>query len=144
MTLPPHDPYAQPSPAPQNSWGEPAPAAPEQMPVSGPAPGGDLGADLGAALSFAGNALLRNPVTYLVSGLIFCVIYLLIIGGGTVGGIFAMLAFMGDPYASGSDELAGLLAFYGIFFGALLLAMPFTLLWQSGAARAAEIVREGG
>ncbi|WP_262425773.1 hypothetical protein [Brachybacterium sp. Z12] len=24
------------------------------------------------------------------------------------------------------------------------LAMPFSLLWQSGAARAAEIVREGG
>lgn len=166
MTLPPHDPYAQPSPAPQgqwgqpnsapqhgggqpspapqSAWGDPGPAAPEQAPASGPAPGGDLGADLGAALSFAGRALLRNPVTYLVSGLIYCVIYVVIIGGGMVAGFFAMFSVMGDPYASDTEELTGLLVFYGIFLVALLLVMPFALLWQAGGARSAGIVREGG
>ena len=155
MTLPPHDPYAQPSPAPQGQWGQPSPApqgawgdpgpaAPEQVPASGPAPGSDLGADLGAALAFAGRALLRNPVTYLVSGLIYCVIYIVIIGGGMVAGFFAMFAVMGDPYASDAEEVTGLLVFYAAFLVALLLVMPFALLWQAGAARSAEIVREGG
>ncbi|WP_394215132.1 hypothetical protein [Brachybacterium vulturis] len=155
MTLPPHDPSSPPSPAAQVEWGRPSsapqgggddldPAGPARTPGSGPVPGSDLGADLGAALSFAGRALLWNPVTYLVSGLIYCVVSLLIVGGGVVGGFFAMFAFLGGPDVSDSDELAGMLAFYGVFLVAMLLLMPFALLWQSGAARAAGIVREGG
>lgn len=134
MTLPQHDRYSQPSPAPQGAWEDPGPVA----------PGGDLGADLGAALSFTGNALLRNPVTYLISGLVFCVIYLVIGGGGLVGGFFALFAVMGGPSASDTEGFAGMLAFYGVFLVAMLLTVPFGLLWQSGAARAAGIVREGG
>lgn len=165
MTIPPHDPSSYPSPGAQGQWGQPAApqaapgapspapqrswapadaAAPGQGAASGPAPGTDLAADLGAALSFSGVALLRNPVTYLVSGLIYCAIYLLIIGGGFVGGIAAMIAVMGDPYSSDSDELLGVLALYGVLLAAMLVAMPFALVWQSGSARAAEIVREGG
>lgn len=146
MTLPPHDPYAQPSPAAQGEWGQPSPAPQGGWENPGPAsPDSDLGADLGAALSFAGHALLRNPVTYLVSGFIFCVIYLVIAGGGLVGGFFAMFSVMGGgTEASDAEAFTGMLAFYGVFLAATLLMMPFALLWQSGAARAAEVVRDGG
>lgn len=156
MSHHPHDPYSQPAPSAHGEWGQPSPAPqtgggqPSSAPHDGwedpgpVAPGRDLGADLGAALSFTGNALLRNPLTYLISGLVFCVIYLVIGGGGLVGGFFAMFAIMGDPNPSDADGIAGILAFYGVFLVAMLLTMPFALLWQSGAARAAGIIREGG
>ncbi|MGP9680566.1 MULTISPECIES: hypothetical protein [unclassified Brachybacterium] len=150
--------YGQPSPA--GAYGQPAPAGQAGQPGpshdaawglqdgqvgSGvPAPGQDLGADLGAALKFAGNGLLRNWVTYLVSGLIFCLIYLVLIGGGLGVGIALMIPQLDGAATSDTAEFGAIMTLYGALFVGALLCMPFSLLWQSGAARSAEIVREGG
>lgn len=113
-----------------------------------PAPGTDLAADLGAALSFAGRSLLRNPVPFLVSGLVYSLVMLVIIGGGTIGGVVLMVtrldAMTDGPGVPDQLPLGELALLYGIVFGAVLLAMPFALLWQSGSARAAETILEGG
>ena len=157
MTLPPNDPYSQ--PAPQGQWGQPSPApqdqwtphaqgapAPGQAPGQAPGtqPGTDLGADLGAALSFSGRGLLRNPVAYLVSGLVYVVLMMLVIGGGFTGGFIAMFSMIESNPSSDAAVGTALLVFYAVVFGASLLAMPIGLLWQSGAARAAGVVLEGG
>ncbi|MGO1978815.1 hypothetical protein [Brachybacterium tyrofermentans] len=159
--------YGQPSPAaaygqpsPSGAYGQPAPAGPTGQPGpshdaawglqdgqvgSGvPAPGQDLGSDLGAALKFAGNALLRNWVPFLVAGLIYGAIATVILIGGFAGGFAAMLPAMETAGASDEVPVGTLLLFYAIFFGAGLLTVPFGLLWQSGSVRSAEIILEGG
>ena len=140
--------WGQPSPAPQDQWtphaqGAPAPGqAPGQAP--GAQPGTDLGADLGAALSFSGRGLLRNPVAFLVSGLVYVVLMMLVIGGGFTGGFIAMFSMIESNPSSDAAVGTAMLVFYAVVFGASLLAMPIGLLWQSGAARAAGIIRDGG
>lgn len=143
------DPYGQSAPAGQAgqpgashdaTWG----LQDGQVGSGAPAPGQDLGADLGAALKFAGNALLRNPATYLVSGLIYCVIYLVLIGAGLGVGITLMIPQLDGATTSDTAEFGAIMTLYGAIFVGALLSMPFSLLWQSGAARSAGIVREGG
>lgn len=113
----------------------PAPAA--------PAPGTDLAADLGAALRFAGTALLRNPVAYLVVGFIYCAIYTVIIVGGMFGGFAAMFSRT-DQWTPDYFPAVELVLFYAIMLGAMVLLIPFSLMWQSASGRAAEIVLQGG
>lgn len=156
--------YGQPSPAaaygqpsPSGAYGQPAPAGQPgpshdaswglqdgQVGSGVPAPGQDLGSDLGAALKFAGNALLRNWVPFLVAGLIYGAIATVILIGGFAGGFAAMLPAMETAGASDEVPVGTLLLFYAIFFGAGLLTVPFGLLWQSGSVRSAEIILEGG
>lgn len=120
-------------------------APPSRSPHHGgaPAPGTDLAADLGAALRFAGTALLRNPVAYLVVGIIYCAIYAVIIIGGMIGGFAAMFSRT-EQWTADYIPVAELLLFSAIMVGALLLAIPFSLMWQSASGRAAEIVLQGG
>lgn len=123
----------------------PAPAGPGAGgPVSGPAPGTDLGADLGGALKFAGNSLLRNPVAFLVAGLIYTVVLFAFILGGMGVGFALMLPQMESAMTSETAELGALLTFYAAALVGGLLAIPFSLLWQSGAARAGVVVLDGG
>lgn len=153
--------YGQPSPS--GAYGQSAPSGQDGLPGSAdhagwglqdgttapagfgaPAPGRDLGADLGAALKFAGNALLRNWVPFLVVGLIYSAIATVILIGGLVGGFAAMIPAIEDMGPTDEPSLGAILLFYGIAFGASLLTAPFALLWRSGSVRAAEIILEGG
>jgi len=128
--------YAPPPPQPTLPQGGPAP-------FPKPAPGTDLGSDLGAALGFAWNALLRNWVPFLVAGLIYSVIAGVILFGGTIGGMIAMFSAI-DTTSTEAPPLGTIALFYGIILGAGLLSAPFLWLWQSGTARAAETVLDGG
>ncbi|WP_226832129.1 hypothetical protein [Brachybacterium sp. FME24] len=146
----------------QGAWGQPSASDPAQGagapfgqppaaagpaaggPVSGPAPGTDLGADLGGALQFAGNTLLRNPVAFLVAGLIYTVVVFLLIAGGMGVGLAVMIPQLDAATTSEAAELGALLSFYAAAFVAGLLTIPFSLLWQSGSARAGVVVLEGG
>lgn len=195
MSLPPHDPFAQPSPGTgpagqpsaqdpsQDGWGQPAPQAPSQGgwgqpsaqepaphgpgqpaapgsapnanapwgqapapaaggPVSGPAPGSDLGADLGGALQFAGNALLRNPVAFLIAGLIYSVVAFVLIAAAM--GFVVMIPQLEQTAPSDTADLGAILTFYGIVLVGALLTVPVTLLWQTGSARAGGLILDGG
>lgn len=109
-----------------------------------PPPGTDLASDLGAALRFAGNALLRNPVAYLVSGLLYTVV-LIVLGIAAV--VVAVIVLAGMVSQSPDPEqvpLRELIVFYAVFFAMMLPMIPVALLWESGAGRAAEVVVEGG
>ncbi|MGO1946675.1 MULTISPECIES: hypothetical protein [Brachybacterium] len=197
MSLPPHDPFAQPSPGTgpagqpsaqdpsQDGWGQPAPQAPSQGgwgqpsaqepaphgpgqpaapgsapnanapwgqapapaaggPVSGPAPGSDLGADLGGALQFAGNALLRNPVAFLIAGLIYSVVAFVLIAAAMGVGFVVMIPQLEQTAPSDTADLGAILTFYGIVLVGALLTVPVTLLWQTGSARAGGLILDGG
>ncbi|MGO2995352.1 MAG: hypothetical protein ACTIII_10965 [Brachybacterium alimentarium] len=195
MSLPPHDPFAQPSPGTgpagqpsaqdpsQDGWGQPAPQAPSQGgwgqpsaqepaphgpgqpaapgsapnanapwgqapaaggPVSGPAPGSDLGADLGGALQFAGNALLRNPVAFLIAGLIYSVVAFVLIAAAMGVGFVVMIPQFEQTAPSDTADLGAILTFYGIVLVGALLTVPVTLLWQTGSARAGGLILDGG
>ena len=133
-TVPP-----QPGPAGQSPYGAPP------QPAAGPsaAPGTDLGSDLGAALSFAGRSLLRNPAAFLVSGLIWGLV-LLVVTAGAVGGMMAFL-FASVPDDPSAEPSVGLfVGAYAILFGILLLMVPFMLLWEAGSGRSGEIILGGG
>ncbi|MFC7463311.1 hypothetical protein [Brachybacterium sp. GCM10030252] len=149
------DPSSRSGAAPQGTpgrYGQPAPhGTPAQAghpaAVRGPLPGTDLASDLGAAMKFAGNALLRNPVSYLVVGLIYSVIIGVLIFGGIAAGITVMISRMHQwqvTEPAGTVPMGEILLFYAGFFAVALLAVPFALLWQSGSARAAEVILEGG
>lgn len=109
----------------------------------GPQPGTDLASDLGAAFSFAGRAMLRNPVTYLVSGIIYGILIVVVTAIAIAAGLGYLFS---QSDAMASDELPlSVLIIYMLIIGAiLLLLVPIVLFWESGAGRAAEIVREGG
>ena len=156
MTLHPHDPYSQPSPAPQSGgggrpspapqggWEDPGPAAPEQTPGLGPAPGSDLGADLGAALRFAGQTLLRNPLTLLGAGALYSVLLIVVIVVAFMAALFLMIAVVEAGPSTGGELTAGqLLLVLAVSFGVVLVALPVGVLWQAGAARAGGAVLEG-
>lgn len=145
MTVPP-SPYPASAPIPD---GTPAPddsgmPGPVGATPPRPGPGQDLGADLGAALRFASSALLRNWVSFLVVGLVYCLVITVLLVGGFVGGVVAMFPMLAELGPSEEPPLEATLLFLAIFYGAALLSAPFFLLWQSGSARAAEVVLEGG
>ena len=123
----------------------PPPGAPQQQPVPqapGPRPGTDLGTDLGAALSFAGRSLLRNPAAFLVAGVVYGLLTLIVVGASVAGLVAYMVSAMpSDPYAE--PELGMFVAAYAIMFGILLLLVPIMLLWESGTGRAGELILEG-
>ncbi|AXK47115.1 hypothetical protein DXU92_06440 [Brachybacterium saurashtrense] len=103
-----------------------------------------MGADLGAALTFAGRALLRNWLPFLVVGLLYSAIATVLVVGGIAAGIAAMLP-MAESASPGDDvPPQAILVFYGIVTLAIVLMVPFMLLWQSGSARAAEVILDGG
>lgn len=112
--------------------------------AGGPAPGTDLAADLGAGLKFAGQAMLRNPMAFLASGLIYPVL----IFGVAFGGMAAAIGLIGarvDQWAISDGAAVGLILLsIGLSFVALLLGYLLSVPWQSGAARAGEIIVEGG
>lgn len=141
------DPYTAPDPhaSQQEAGAAPygAPAPPPLQPGR-PAPGTDLGGDLGGALAYAGNSLLRNPVAFLVAGLLYSIVMFLVVGGGTVLGILLAMPQLESVPGSESAELGAILTLYAVLFAAALLAVPFTLLWQTGSARAAGVVLDGG
>ncbi|WP_114855486.1 hypothetical protein [Brachybacterium sp. YJGR34] len=113
---------------------------------SGIPPGTDLSSDLGAALRFAGTGLLRSPVPFLVAGLVYSVVMLLVIGGGVAVAmvvLFSRLQESGALDASETVPWTEMLLFYAVTAAIALLAVPFTILWQSGSARAAETLLEG-
>lgn len=130
-----------PAPVGQDAWGQQAPAA---APAVGPPPGTDLASDLGAALKFAGNSLLRNPLAFIIAGLIYSVVMFVLIAGGSVLAFVLTLPQMEANASADVPPLGPLLTFYAIMIGASLLCLPLSLLWQSGSARAAGVVLEGG
>ncbi|MDN5687487.1 MAG: hypothetical protein L0G94_12580 [Brachybacterium sp.] len=130
-----------PAPAGQDAWGQQAPAA---APAVGPPPGTDLASDLGAALKFAGNSLLRNPVAFIIAGLIYSVVMFVLIAGGSVLGFVLTIPQMEATAASDDPPIGAMLTLYGIILAASLLCIPLNLLWQSGSARAAGLILEGG
>lgn len=160
-TLPPSsspaEPAAQPGPFTQaGSTPQPAPQSdcaaqpgPTPQPGTAPsaqfaAPGTDLASDLGAALRFAGNALLRNPAAYLVSGLIYFLAIIVISVIAVVSTFVVLLARADQWIHLDAPPVGEFVLAYAVMLGVLLLAAPISLLWESGAGRAAEIVREGG
>lgn len=159
MSIPP-----QPGPAEQDPFAAPA-AAPGQAPADAPdgeasgapaaataaapadpaqpRPGTDLGADLGASLSFAWTAFARNAVPFVGASLIWSVLVLLLIGGGIAGAVAVAVQDAAAMTPEGEPSVGTILTIYAIIFGVALLSAPFSLLWQSGAARGAEEIIEG-
>lgn len=149
MTHSPYYPHPAPGTSGTDGWGQPSPAAAHGTAAgdgAGPgkaAPGKDLGADLGAGLRFALDALLRNPVALLVPGVIYGLLGAILLGGGVVLGF--VLAWPQMEAAAYSDEppLGVLLTVYGLALLGGLLSSPLALFWQSGAARAGEVIVTG-
>lgn len=142
--------YGRPGPGPQDGAGpQDGGGQPSQPPLTGatpppPTPGRDLSTDLGAALRFAGSALLRHWVPFLVAGLVYCLIAAVLVIGGVVGGIAAMIPMLSEVGPGEEPPPEAILLFFAISYGAVLLSAPFFLLWQSGSARSAEVILEGG
>ena len=130
-SFPPSSP--QPSDAPYGQSGSPDPA-----------PGTDLASDLGAGLKFAGRAMLRNPVAYLVPGLIYAVLILIAVFAGIAAPI-GLIGARADELASSDAAMVGLILLsIGLSFVAVLLALLIAGPWQSGVARAGEVILDGG
>lgn len=128
-----------PAPGPTLEQGAPRGTGPSR---AVPAPGADLGADLGGGLTFAGQAMLRNPVAYLVPGLVYSVLIVLIWVGAVVAGgmlIVARTEAQGYPGEPTPGDIALVLA---VIVGIVLLTVPVTLLWQAGTARSGVVVLE--
>ncbi|GLI32236.1 MULTISPECIES: hypothetical protein [Brachybacterium] len=142
-----HDPYgqdpfahgAQPQGAPAH--GSPGAAPQGSAGAPGPAPGTDLGADLGAGLRFARDAMLRNPVAFIVPGVIYGVLAFVLIIGATILG-FVLAAPQIEAAAYSEDPPLGVfLTIYGLIALGGLASMPLMWFWQSGAVRAgAEVI----
>lgn len=136
--------YGSPGPAPGTTLPQGVPSQGGGPSPVASAPGTDLAADLGTSLKFAGKAMLRNPVAYLVSGLIYPV---LIFGCAFVG-MAAAIGFFGaraDQLTDSDRAAVGLILLsIGLSFVAGVLAICISAPWQSGAARAAETIRSGG
>jgi len=116
---------------------------PPQRPT-GPPPGADLSSDLGAALTFAGSAMLRNPVAFLVAGVVYSLVNVLLLTAGTIVSVVVTFPQMQEAANSDVPPLGVLAVMYGIIFAAMLLCLPFALLWQTGSGRAGGIVLDGG
>ncbi|WP_106506108.1 hypothetical protein [Brachybacterium timonense] len=110
-----------------------------------PAPGTDLSSDVGAALNFAYRAFVANPLAFIVPGVIYFVVILGLIVSSVIVGFVVFFSSVDAWVASGSDDvpLRPLLILYAIMFVGALLAMPFSLLWSTGAAAAGDKIVEG-
>ena len=130
---------------PQDSpYRAPAQEMPHPAPVPVAAPGTDAASDLGAALKFAGNALLRNPAAYLVSsGVYFAVLVLISIIAVVVPMVF-LVGMLVETTNPESAAVGALLIFYAAVLVLMLPLAPLMWLWQTGAARAAAVVADGG
>ncbi|WP_152351627.1 hypothetical protein [Brachybacterium subflavum] len=129
----------------QDQPGQQFPAGPQSQSAgtTGPAPGTDLGADLGASISWMWSAFARNVAAFLVPAIVWSLAVLVIVGVATGIGIAVMVGMMQDSPASDEVPAGAILAMYGIVLAALPFAGIVSILWQSGAARAAETVRTG-
>lgn len=143
----PQDPYgvAPAAGGPANGAGQaPGPAGPSAAPT-GPAAGTDLGADLGAALRFAGRTLLRNALTLLGAGLLYSAVMAAVIAGAVTGFVVLLVgAAEAAPSTPNEPTAVEILLLIAMSLAIVVVAMVFGMLWQSGAARAAGVVLEGG
>ena len=143
----PQDPYgvAPAAGGPANGAGQaPGPAGPSAAPT-GPAAGTDLGADLGAALRFAGRALLRNALVLLGAGLLYSAVMAAVIAGAVTGFVVLLVgAAEAAPSTPNEPTAVEILLLITMSLAIVVVAMVFGMLWQSGAARAAGVVLEGG
>lgn len=160
ITPPPDDPQrgagpsgtpswqAQPGTRPHGAHAAGAPPVGASQPATPqpgrPAPGTNLGGDIGATFSFAGSALLRNPVALLVSGAIYTLIVTVVsvIGALVMAGVIAGRASQWQN--SDSIPVWELLLAYSALIPVLVIAGVIALLWQTGAVRAATIIADGG
>lgn len=160
---PPSSTTPDPAPTPGPGYGQPSPAAwtsgpgssssaapgpqdpaPQAAAPHTPAPGTDLTSDLGAGLKFAGNALLRNPAAYLVSGAIYFVVMMLIIVAAVVVPIMVLFGMLVNAPVTDEPPLGEILLVYGLILAFMLPLIPLMTLWQAGAARSGQMILEGG
>lgn len=136
--------YGSPGPAPGPTLpqGAPSPGV-GRSPVT-PPPGTDLASDLGAGLKFAGQAMLRNPVAYLVPALLYSVLMLLVLLGAVFAGGMLIVAQTEAPGYAGEPTFGDIALVLAVVYGLMLLAVPISLLWQAGSARSGVVVLEGG
>jgi hypothetical protein len=110
-----------------------------------PAPGTDLGADVGAALRFAGNSLLRNPLTFLGAGLLYSVLLVVVTVLAFVVMMMVTIAMVeSSPSAGGDPSFGQMIVILALSFVIVVIAGLAGALWQAGSARAAGVVLEGG
>lgn len=133
-----------PAPAPGPTLPQGSPSQGAAPAPAGPAPGTDLAADLGGGLKFAGQAMLRNPAAYLVSGLIYTVLILVILVGSVVAGVLVSMNQIEARGYAGEPTFGNVALMLAVTYGLMLLAVPISLLWQAGAARSGVVVLEGG
>jgi uncharacterized membrane protein len=115
------------------------------QPPGTPAPGSDLGSDLGAALRWMWQAFARNVAAFLVPAIVWTVVIAALATGAAVIGLvvfFGMVDGTTGPYEN--PPLGPLLVMIVIVLVGVLLGAVVSLLWQTGAARAADTVRGGG
>lgn len=120
-----------------------APFTPANPPK--PAPGTDVSTDLGAALNFVYRSVMASPRAFIVPGVIYFVVILGLTMSAVIIGFVVFFSSIDAWTATGSDDipLRPLLILYAIIFGGALLAMPFSLLWSTGAAAAGDKIVEG-
>lgn len=91
------------------------------------------------------SAFARNLAAFLVPAIVWSVIVFVIVGIAVIIGVVVMFGMMDDVSSYADEPPAGaLLAMYGITLASVPFAGIASLLWQSGAARAAQTVRTGG
>lgn len=162
MTFPPpssgpsaQDPYGAGVPSPAGpgapshgtpgSGGAPSPgAAPGGAAPTGPAPGSDLGADVGAALKFAGNSLLRNPLALLGAGLLYSVLLIVVTVAAFVVVLMISIAMVESSSAGGEPSVGQMVVIFALSFVMVLIAGLVGILWQTGSARAGGVILDGG
>lgn len=157
MTQSPHGPPLSPGRPPQGAPGEPltpgappaagAPPAPAAAPPVHHAPGTDLATDLTASLSWMWTAFTRNLPALLVPGIIYGALMMLVVLGAIAAGIWAgTTAVWGldpDELPSETDFITAVVVMMLAPLAASLLALPVSLLWSTGSARAAAAIGQG-
>lgn len=139
----------------RGQWGQPAPQAEQPgapaidsapyAPAGQRPPGTDLGSDISAAMRWMWQSFTRNLSAFLVPGIVYGLLMLLLIGGAIAAYVWGFVSDMQyDPVAGEyTPNLERLLIGLGIFTGLSLLTMIPSLLWQSGSARAAATIVDG-
>ncbi len=147
-------PRDQPNPAPQNGWGTtPGQSAPtwsaegppawsaQGAPMPGaPRPGTDLGADLGASFRWMWSAFVANIGAFLIPAVVYGLISLALVLGPILLEAIVMAATYSDGYYTSSTAP---LWTSGIRLIGSILSAVVSLLWSTGAYRAAGIARAG-
>lgn len=147
-------PWGQPDPAPQAGWGTaPGQSAPtwsadgapawsaQGAPMPGaPRPGTDLGADLGASFRWMWSAFVANIGAFLIPAVVYGLITLGLALGPILLEAIVMAAMYSDDYYY--SPTAPLWTDAVRLLGSILSAVA-SLLWSTGAYRAAGIARAG-